>query len=130
MMPVVAPEGTSWVGLFCEEMPEARFADVIQVENSERSRSLRIPIDPRFCAVVVPGTVVVTSLVPDEPVACGARVQHGVIQLQFAGRKGRAPRAITITLSGVRRGRKDIRFPQFTAEQAMRNRKFWDQAYR
>ena len=65
----------------------------------------------------------ITSFVPSSPCVFGAYVQNDKIYINF---KDLAPEFVTLKISGIRKGRKDRRFPIFTAEEAQKNNQFWD----
>jgi hypothetical protein len=110
-------------------MPEARFSDIMVIENPARLRVLEIEVDATFMGVVIPGSIVVVGVVPDLPMTCGAAVRNGTLCLRFGCDDGAGPLCTVVTLSGLRKDRSGIRFPHFTQEQARRNRRFWSRAY-
>lgn len=112
-----------YVGLICVEGPEVRFEDVMRIELPEPPGG-RIPIDPLFFSVCEPDSIEVVGLVPSLPVVAGARVSNREIILSRETYTNQ-PVSATIKLSGIRLGRKDVRFPRFTEDQYQRNKRFW-----
>ena len=51
------------------------------------------------------------------------KIANSGIYINF---KDDAPEFVTIKVSGIRKGRKDRRFPIFSAEEAEKNNQFWD----
>jgi hypothetical protein len=128
IMPVDIPlpgAHPGYVGLMCVEGPEVRFEDVILAGLPDPPGG-RIPIDPMFLHVCEPDSIEVVGLVPSLPVVLGARVEGHEIVLSRQTYTDR-PVSATIKLSGIRRGRQDVRFPRFTREQYERNTRFWNE---
>ena len=122
-MAYAAKDRTSYLGLFCVEMPEVRFEDLVRGYVST-SRSL-LPIDPIFLAVCEENTIEVVSVTTSEPVAAGAKVVGDQVQVQIAN--GEACRVV-IRLSGLRKGSMQ-RFPKYSKAQHDRNLDFWRHTY-
>jgi hypothetical protein len=116
------------VGLFCAEMPEARFFDVYDIVNNHGDTHILCPIDPIFTDVCVPGSLVPIAVAPNKSCNVGVMVDNGRIRLDLDDCKFGVPTRVIVTISGVRRGRQDKRFPTFTPEAAEQNQAFWDQA--
>jgi hypothetical protein len=121
--------GAGYVGLFCAEMPEARFFDVYHVVNSNEDPHVVCRLDQRFLDVCVPGSIVPIAVAPDKPCQVGVRVDKGRVWIDLGDCPGGVPTRLTVTVSGVRRGRRGNRFPAFNAAAAQRNQAFWEQAY-
>jgi hypothetical protein len=113
-----------WVGLLCTEMPEARFEDVIVVDNLSQVTVLHVPLDPCFLETIEPVSATVISLLGDVPCALGGAVVGPNLYIDIDP-GGAIPRRVTARVSGVRKGRGGVRFPKFTAEDATANSRFW-----
>ena len=103
-------------------MPEAIFEDIIQIQTNY-DKSITYEIDKTFLSVCEEESVTISSFVPSSPCIFGAYVQNSKIYIKF---KDSSPEFVTIKVSGIRKGRKDRRFPIFSAEQAQKNNEFWD----
>jgi hypothetical protein len=121
-------DGETFVGLFCAEMPEARFFDVYNILNSVEDERVVCHLDPRFIEVCVPGSVMPIAVAPNRPCKCGITVADGRIWIDLVDCKSGIPTRLIVTVSGVRRGRQDKRFPTFDAATAQKNSAFWGQA--
>ena len=93
-----------------------------------RTAETEVAIDPCFIAVCEPGSIVVKSATPNVSLIVGAFVNNDSVVIRTHGHINEHTSAV-ITLSGIRRGRAGRRFPIFTDKQAMRNERFWSQAY-
>ena len=126
----------------CVEAPQAWFEDIIVVtltpeQRFGQNRVIKsVAIDPLFCETVEAGSLVVTSIVPDEPVIASARIHempHGVtcvmLSLVTTAELRTIPRQIVLTIRGIRKGRGDRRFPRFTDAQMRHNTEFWQSAH-
>jgi len=113
-----------WVGMICVEMPEARFDDLVTIIDPPQEAVLRYPLDRNYLAVCEPGTIVPASVVVDVPIALGVAVEEGDLVIRQPAGLAQPIRRITITLSGIRRGR-GRRFQVFEPEVAARNNAFW-----
>jgi hypothetical protein len=122
--------GNQFLGLFCAEMPESRFLDVYTVKNPDRQQILIRPLDSKFVDVCVQGSICVIAAVPDLPCSVGAFINAAAIRIELAAGPHGVAGTIVVTVSGVRKGKRGERFPTFTAEEARRNKNFWDGAYR
>jgi hypothetical protein len=112
-----------YVGLMCVESPEVRFMDVLVVPLPHTLETT-IPIDAQFVATCEPRSIRVVSAVPSVPVTVGAIARHDRILLARA--PGDWPdAAVTITISGIRKGRRGVRFPRFTEQEFRKNTQFW-----
>ena len=79
----------------------------------------------RFISVCEAGTITVVSLAPSIPMAVGAVIEDGMVVVT-ADRPGVSNSYVTVKVSGIRRGRHGVRFPQFTADEFTRNTAFWE----
>ena len=103
-------------------MPEAIFEDVIKIYP--KSNTVVQKIDEVFYNVCEEGSVEITSIVPSSPIVFGGRTENDKIIIEFYGSFD-LPKFVIIKLSGIRKGRKDRRFPVYTEEEANRNNQFW-----
>ena len=118
------PNEDRYVGLICVESPDVRFEDVLRVGLTSEGLG-RAKLDSRFISVCEPGSIEVVSLAPSIPVAVGAVVEDGMVVLT-ANCPGVSNSYVIVKVSGIRRGRNGVRFPQFTAEEFKRNTAFWE----
>jgi len=120
--------GGGWRGLYCAEMPECRFLDVLRFEAAG-ARS-RVAIDPLFVEACEPGTIVVLAANPERvlPGRAAFRVEDGQVVGEFEPPL-HAAMPLVVTLSGIRR-RATERFPEFTEAVARRNAAFWASAHK
>ncbi len=112
-----------YVALFCVENPEIRFEEVIRIP-------LRGPVtdhvlDDSFVAVCEPESLWVVGFSTPVPALLGLRVLGNVLRIEAAGV---VPPYVVVKISGVRLGRRGVRFPEHTKEQMERNNAFWRQA--
>ena len=105
-------------------MPDARFEDIIEAELSSGSEYWEVQIDPIFIETCEVDSIVVTSVLASKPCMLGAFVNNGKVVLT-SERKIIDATKVTIRVSGIRKGTKDTRFPEFTKEQMEANNAFW-----
>ena len=117
---------SGYTALFISEAPEVRFDDVIIKTIPQRNCS--VPIDPKFLEVCDSGSVQVCGCVADEPIAVGAKVKGGNVELRFAA-QAEATLQVVIRLTGIRKGFNGMRFPDRTKEQFVKNEAFINSAY-
>ena len=122
--------GKDYVGLFCAEMPEARFFDVYDILNNHSETRVVCRLDRRFIDVCVPGSLMPISVAPNKPCQVGVAINEGRIWIDLSGCESGVPTRLVVTISGVRSGRQGNRFPAFDADVAKRNQEFWEQAYK
>ena len=108
-------------------MPEVRFDDVMTAAVVENETFL--PIDPKFLEVCEPGSVQVCGCVPDLPVPVGAVVENGAVRVRLGVRDEDHPVALTIRLTGIRKGFRLQRFPNRSEQQFIANEEFIRSAY-
>lgn len=118
---------TKYIGLFCTEMPDARFEDIVIVKVGRR-RQVRRQLNAMFSRVCEPRSIVISSLVPSHPATVGARLERGQIVVECSTRPDRSL-TVTLRLTGIRRGFKDRRFQQFTRDQMLANNRFYAKAH-
>ena len=123
MKMAIVPCQNDFVALFCVESPEVRFEDVVRVLVT--GPVTRTAIDPRFIEVCEPGSIDVISVTSPLPALVGAAVEGTEIVVRVAGD---LPPHVIVTLSGIRSGSCNIRFPQKTRDQMQRNNAFWSNA--
>ena len=116
---------TGYTALFIAEMPEVRFDD--HVEISPTKRFSKTPIDFKFLEVCEPDSVKVISAIGDTGGVRYARVegQEIILSLPLFMR----PKKVFVRLSGIRRGFRNLRFPDRTENQFTHNEKFINSAY-
>ena len=102
-------------------MPEVRFDDVITLKT-EGKLSLQHKIDEEFVYVCEEDSIEAIGYSTSEPSLCGININKNIISVKFSGS---IPESITIKISGIRKGRKDKRFPIFSEEEMKKNLAFW-----
>ncbi|RLS54828.1 MAG: hypothetical protein DWH91_10875 [Planctomycetota bacterium] len=80
-------------------------------------------IDPRFIAVCEPGSIDVISVTSPFPTLIGAAVDRDQLIVRIPGDR---PPYVVVTLSGIRSGSRNVRFPLKTRDQMQRNNAFWN----
>jgi hypothetical protein len=118
---------TGYTALFCREAPEVRFDDVISAPVSARINT--VAIDPRFLSVCEKGTVRVVSAIGDCGQVLWARKEGGLIRFAVSRFPWLRPTEVRFVVDGVRRGFRNMRFPQRTEEQFTANEAFLNSAY-
>ena len=81
-------------------------------------------IDPQFLAVCEPGTIRAVGHTTTEPAVAGINIDGSVVRVSFSHTTP-VPEAITIKLSGTRKGFAGRRFKKRSAEEARANDDFW-----
>lgn len=114
-----------YTALFIAEMPEVRFDD--HMEIFPKKRVSKTPVDPKFMEVCEPDTVRVISALGDTAPVRYARIEEGSIVLGLSMWK--RPTKVCVRLSGIRRGFRNLRFPDRTKNQFEHNEKFINSAY-
>ena len=123
MKMAIVPCQSDFVALFCVESPEVRFEDVVRVPVTGQVK--RAAIDPRFIEVCEPGSIDVISVTSPLPALVGAAIEGSDIVVRVPGD---LPPYVVVTLSGIRSGSRNIRFPLKTRDQMQRNNAFWSSA--
>ena len=123
MKMAIVPCQSDFVALFCVESPEVRFEDVVRVPVT--GPVTRTVIDSRFIEVCEPGSIDVISVTTPLPALVGVAVEGPEIVVRVAGD---LPPYVVVTLSGIRSGNRNVRFPLKTRDQMQRNNAFWSTA--
>jgi hypothetical protein len=114
-------------GLFCMEMPEARFEDVLTFTLD--GTWTEIDIDPLFIESCEVGSILAVSLVSNKWAPLGAFVEDDKLYVHHKEDSEIEEEVfVTVKLSGIRRGMTE-RFPVFNARQMEANNKFWSSSY-
>jgi len=116
---------TGYAALFIAEMPEVRFDDHVEIFPTKRLSET--PLDEKFLEVCEPDTVRVISAIGDSGGVKYARVegQEIILSLPLFMR----PKRVCVRLSGIRKGFRNLRFPDRTENQFIHNEKFINSAY-
>ena len=116
---------TGYAALFIAEMPEVRFDDHVEIFPTKRLS--KTPLDEKFLEVCEPDTVRVISAIGDSGGVKYARVegQEIILSLPLFMR----PKRVCVRLSGIRKGFRNLRFPDRTENQFIHNEKFINSAY-
>ncbi len=125
----IMPCGTENVGLFCSEMPTPYFMDYVEATLPPGETKIDVPIDEKFMRVCEPGSVRCTAYTADLPIPVGTVVKSGYLRVRRRSEDCTDAVTVLATVSGVRRGRRGLRFPNFSQEQMERNNAFWTKAY-
>ena len=120
------PPPQEYAGLICVEAPEVRFEDVMYVPLPARQgMTVRAPIDRIFVAICEPNSIRIVGVVPSVPAVVGARAVDGHVIIHRGDDYPEESGFVTLKLSGIRRGRSNVRFPRFTEEEYRKNTQFW-----
>jgi hypothetical protein len=119
---------TGYAALFTLEAPDVRFNDVMH-DVAVTGQTTRVPIDPRYLAVIEVQTLRVLSVSGDQPYAVGATIERGDLVLHALKDARRRPCMVQVQLSAIRRGFLGKRFSLRTREQFLANEKFINSAY-
>ncbi len=116
---------TGYAALFIAEMPEVRFDDHVEIFPTKRFS--RTQLDTKFLEVCEPDTVRVISAIGDSGGVKYARIegQEIILSLPLFMR----PKRVCVRLSGIRKGFRNLRFPDRTENQFIHNEKFINSAY-
>lgn len=115
------------VGLMAIECRDVPFEDILKITIAPRTDYLWANLDPVFVATCEPGSIVVTSALPDMPVP-GLSVElasPGAASLIIKLRTQLRTLRLVITIHGTRRGHAYARSRVWTADQAARNEAFY-----
>ena len=116
---------TGYAALFIAEMPEVRFDDHVEIFPTKRFS--KTPLDEKFLEVCEPETVRVISAIGDSGCVRYARVEGKEIILSLP--LFMRPKRVCVRLSGIRKGFRNLRFPDRTENQFIHNEKFINSAY-
>jgi len=119
----IVPFKDKFVALYCTEMPEVRFEDVIRIRLT--GPVTEFPLDSTFLEVCEPESVFVSGFSTPVPATLGISVRGSFLRIETAGD---IPSHVVVRLSGVRLGRRGVRFPEKTREEKEKNDRFWGQA--
>ena len=109
--------------MICVESPEARFEETIEIQTN-KLEELSIQIDPTFIHVCEENCIKPISYVSSEPCVCGIKVDGSLLKIKFSDLLP-VPESLIVKLSGIRKGRKNSRFQEFTKEEMEKNVNFW-----
>lgn len=115
----------SYLGLFCTEMPEAVFMDVVDLRL--QAYQTTVQMDPIFEKVCEKGSFKVISVVTSEPITIGASIVDSLVVVKAPAYR-QCPEA-TVLVKGIRKGFADRRFPAFTRKQMEQNEGFWGASF-
>lgn len=120
------------MGLVCVESPEVWFDDVMTVAVT--GNLTKVSVDKLFCEVVDIRSIVVVSVIPNRPSLAGADVFTDGLSCDLwlmisVPDNAPMPTKLTVTIRGIRKGRRGVRFPEFTEAQMLKNGDFWRSAY-
>ena len=121
----IVESSQGYVELSCIEAPEILFLDIVLVQY--KGAADVFGIDKLFVEVCEPDSIRILSVVPDKPVLVCAEMISGNSFMLRGETNARA--AITVMMSGVRRGFGGRRFIQRTKQDYDRNMKFWSRLW-
>lgn len=110
-----------------EEAPEVRFDDMLTTVM--HGDDALVGIDPKFIEVCEHGSIKVCGCVPNVPVLAGASVMGTEVLVRLARNGTVGPVAVSIRITGIRKGFAGLRFPDRTREQFESNERFINSAY-
>lgn len=114
-----------YLGLFCTEMPESYFMDIIDLKI--QAYQTTAPMDRTFVKACESNSFRVVSAVPHDPAKIGAHIDDGKVVLRTQDYND--VDSATVMVAGIRKGFAGRRFPAFTVEQKNQNEKFWGSAF-
>lgn len=120
--------GDEFVGLYCHEMPESWFSDVLTTQLV--GMQTEVPIDPMFLQVVNKNGIKVLSVVPEHATMFGARIVRDQVVIKRPREWEDVTTDATVVVAGIRRGFGKERFTRFTKEQKEVNDQFWSRAHK
>lgn len=124
-MAIVPVENNSkFVALFCTEMPEPYFAELMTIQLPAGGYA-EVRIDHRFLDACEPGTIQAVSCVPDSPICCTAGVINHRLWLRGRPEMMRGACNVAVLLMGLRRGHTGKRFREHTYDEMEANMRFW-----
>ena len=131
ILPVKGSQGENeYVELICVEMPEVRFEDIVYLNGGNQGDNRHIvskEIDDYFLQSCEIDTIKPVSVMTSIPIECGAYVENNKVFVEILGESIRNQSIeITVTLSAIRKGRKNRRFATHTKEEMEKNRSFWN----
>ena len=113
-------------GLFCVEMPEVYFEELLLCKLSIGQRKLAQAIDPCFVEICVPGSLRVVELCCSQPTTVGAWIADNKVCLDRS--TSESDLRVHCKVAGLRRDVLLARFPEYTAVEMANNNHFWNQA--
>jgi hypothetical protein len=119
---------TGYGALFTVESNEVLF-EFVAWRIPILARTTIIPIDPRWLHVCEPDELQVTSIVSALPVPIGAEVVGGTLVIRVSPWIRRRPKAVTVKLTGIRKGFLGWDMPARSREQFEANEAFLNSAY-
>lgn len=114
--------------LFTMESSEVLF-EFVAWSIGIHARTTIVPIDPRWLSVCEPGTLAVTGIASPLPVPIGAEVIGGTLVIRASPWFRRRPPAVTVKLTGVRKGFLGWDMPERSRAQFDANEAFLNSAY-
>ena len=122
----IVPVGEDYLGLFCTEMPESRFEDIVEVTIPAYAYDAQISLDPSYLATCEEESVKIVSVVTSRPVLVGAEINWSDCAIMVTlGTSLAEELRVTMKVSGIRKGFRDNRFPRFSQEEMKANNAFW-----
>lgn len=121
----IVPYKDRFIGLACTEMGEPRFEEVMTIAIPDDTCVVTAEIDDRFMQSVEDGSIVAVGYTVTHPIRVGIVVTDNVIKIRVGPDSLVKDVAVTVKLSGIRRGH-DWRFKEFSAQEAQNNLRFWD----
>ena len=122
----IVPYKDEFVSLYCTEMPEVRFEDIVSIKTNGRLNIIE-KIDPVYYSVCEKKTIKAISYTCSEPAICGVKIERDNIMIKFSERDP-VPDELIIKLSAIRKGFNNERFTIKTKEQMIKNNEFWMQS--
>jgi hypothetical protein len=114
-----------YLGLFCTEMPESYFMDIIDLKIQAYQTTM--PMDRTFVKACESNSFRVVSAVTPDPAKIGVHIDDNKVVLRTQDYSD--VDSATVTVAGIRKGFGGRRFPAFTVDQKNQNEKFWGSAF-
>ena len=120
----IDPDPDAFVAVYCTESAEVRFDDV-QTIYPDGKNITEVEMCPEYHHSCEPDSIQVVGHSCSDPALVGFRIEGNVIFAEV-NTITKVPESIVMHLSGIRKGRKDVRHEPRTKAQAEFNNAFWN----
>jgi len=120
----IDPDPDAFVAMYCVESPEVRFDDVITIYPNGKQVT-ETEICPEYIFSCEFNSIQVVGHSCSDPALVGFRIQ-GATLFSEVSTITNVPESIVVHLSGIRKGRRDVRHESRTKAQAQFNNAFWN----
>jgi len=122
--------GEQYVALYCSEMPDVRFEDLVEIKAGNQGHQSHIvyhKIEDTFLQICDKNSIKAVSALPSMMATVAARVQGENLIVMVEGNQiANQEFEVMVRLSGIRSGTSHMRYLQHTYEQMINNNNFWD----